>query len=362
MKTPRILCTLAAAAALAAAACGDDGDGAGEAGGEQDGSGGGRGTVTLVTHESFDVSDDVLAAFEEASGLEVEIVAGEDAGSIVNQAILTKDRPLGDVLYGIDTTFLSLGLEEGLFEEYESPELAHVPDELEIDPRVTPIDLGDVCLNYDRAFFEAEGAPPLPSSLADLTDPAYRDLLVVQDPARSSPGLAFLAATVETFGDPGWHDFWAGLRDNGVEVASGWSEAYYTLFSGGGGSEGDRPLVVSYASSPPAEVVFADPPVDEPPTGVIEASCIRQVEYAGVLAGAENPEGARELIDFLLSEEFQADMPLTMFVFPVREGTPLPEAFERWAARPAEVIEIDPFELGERRDELIATWRDLVVR
>jgi len=337
---------------LVTAACGDD---------EREGGSDER-TVRLLAHESFNVTDVVLAAFEERSGIDVELVTGGDAGSVVNQAILTKDDPLADVLYGIDTTFLSLAFDEDLFVPYESPELAHVADSLEIDERVTPIDLGDVCLNYDKAFFAEAGAPPLPTSLDDLTDPAYRDLLVVEDPATSSPGLAFLAATVETLGDDGWEAWWAAMRENGVAVARDWTDAYYSEFSGGGGSEGDRPLVVSYASSPPVEVVFADPPVDEPPTGVIEASCIRQVEYAGVLAGAANADEARELIDFLLSIDFQADLPLSMYVFPVRDETPLPEVFERFAARPADVIEVDPLELGRRRDDLLARWRDVVVR
>lgn len=346
----RTTLAVALGAALLAAGCGDD---------EPD-----ERVVRLLTHDSFNVSDDVLAAFEEDTGIDVEILTGGDAGTVVNQAILTRGRPQGDVLYGIDTTFLSLGLDEDLFEPYESPALASVPDELEIDPehRVTPIDLGDVCLNFDRAFFEAEGAPPVPASLEQLTDPAYRDLVVVEDPATSSPGLAFLAATVETFGDDGWEGWWQAMRANGVAVAADWTDAYYTQFSGGATSEGDRPIVVSYASSPPAEVVFADPPVEEPPTGVIEASCIRQVEYAGILSGTDRPDEARELIDFLLSEPFQADMPLNMFVFPVRADTPLPEVFEAFAARPAEVIEIDPFELGERRDDLLRRWRDIVVR
>jgi thiamine transport system substrate-binding protein len=345
---------LLAAALLVAGACGDDDDAA------EDGDDGEARTVTLVTHDSFNVSDEVLAAFEAESGIEVEVLAGGDAGQMVSQAILTRGRPQGDVLYGIDTTFLSLGLDEGLFDEYESPELEAVPDELEVDRRVTPIDLGDVCLNFDRAFFDAAGAPPVPASLEDLTDPAYRDLLVVEDPATSSPGLAFLFATVEALGDDGWEPWWQALRDNGVAVATDWTDAYYSQFSGGGG-EGDRPLVVSYASSPPAEVVFADPPIEEPTTGVVEASCIRQVEYAGVLAGAEHPDEARELIDFMLSAEFQADMPLNMYVFPVREETPLPDVFERFAARPAEVIEVDPLALGARRDELIGRWRDVVI-
>lgn len=341
----RVLAALALLGAVAA--CGDDADG--------------ERTVRLLTHDSFNVSDDVLAAFTEQTGIAVEIVRGGDAGAVVNQAILTKGNPQGDVLYGIDTTFLSLGLDEGLFEPYESSGLDAVPDELEVDPehRVTPIDLGDVCLNFDRAYFDADGAPPVPTSLADLADPAYRDLLVVEDPATSSPGLAFLAATVESFGDDGWEAYWQGLRDNGVRVATDWTDAYFAQFSGGAG-EGDRPLVVSYASSPPVEVV--DTPDAEPSTGVIQASCVRQVEYAGVLAGTDSADEARALVDFLLSEPFQADMPLNMFVFPVREGTPLPEVFERYAATPDEVIEVDPFALGERRDELIARWREIVVR
>ena len=336
------------AATLLLVACGDDDDAR---------------TVRLLTHDSFAVSDDVLAAFTEETGIEVVLVQGGDAGSVVNQAILTAGDPQGDVLYGIDTTFLALGLDEGLFEPYESPELANVPDDLEVDPehRVTPIDVGDVCLNIDRSFFEAPGAPPPPTSIDDLTQPQYADLLVVEDPATSSPGLAFLAATVETFGEPQWEAYWQGLRANGVRVATDWSDAYYGQFSGGAG-EGDRPIVVSYASSPPAEVVFADPPIDEPTTAVVDASCVRQVEYAGVLAGAAHPEEARALVDFLLSEPFQADIPLSMFVFPVREGTPLPDVFERFAAAPDDVIEVDPFELGTTRDELIRRWRAIVVQ
>jgi thiamine transport system substrate-binding protein len=345
----------------ALAACGDDDPGSGETG--TPGTGPADGTVTVVAHDSFALSEDVLDSFTADTGIEVDVLAGGDAGSVVNQAVLTRDNPQGDVLFGIDTAFLTRGLDAGIFEPYESPGLAGVPDELVVDAehRVTPIDVGDVCLNYDRAFFEAEGAPPVPEGLADLTDPAYRDLLVVEDAAASSPGLVFLAGTVAELGEDGWERYWTDLRANGVAVAADWTDAYYGRFSGGATSEGDRPLVVSYASSPPAEVVFSDPPVDEPPTGVVEGTCVRQVEYAGVLAGAEHPEAARRFVDFLLSDEVQADVPLSMFVFPVVEGTPLPEVFERFAARPAEPIVIDPFEFGARRDDLVRRWNELVL-
>jgi thiamine transport system substrate-binding protein len=346
VRIPRTLCAALVLAAMVAA-CGEDD----------------AGTVRVHAHESFALSEEVLAAFTEETGIEVELLLGEDAGSVVNQAVLSRDDPQADVLVGIDTTFLTRGLDEELFEPYEPAALDGVDDALEVDPehRVTPIDLGDVCLNYDRAFFEAPGAPPVPTGLADLTDPAYRDLLVVEDPATSSPGLAFLAGTVAELGEGGWEAYWQALRDNGVAVADDWTDAYYGRFSGGATSEGDRPLVVSYASSPPVEVVFADPPIDEPPTGVVEGACVRQVEYAGVLAGAEHPEEARAFIDFLLSPEVQADVPLSMYVFPVVDGTPLPEVFQRFAAQPAGSIEVDPFAFGAQREALIERWDELVL-
>lgn len=360
MRSPRPRTVFAALALLAVvAACGDDQTEDEPAASAPDE----PATVRVLAHESFALSEEVLAGFTEATGIEVELLLGEDAGAVVNQAVLSKDDPQADVLFGIDTTFLTRGLDEGLFEPYEPEALAEVDDALEVDDerRVTPIDLGDVCINYDRAFFGAPGAPPLPTGLADLTDPAYRDLLVVEDPAASSPGLAFLAGTVAALGDGGWEAYWQALRDNGVAVADDWTEAYYGRFSGGATSEGDRPLVVSYASSPPAEVVFADPPADEPPTGVIESTCVRQVEYAGVLAGTERREEARAFIDFLLSPEVQADIPLSMFVFPVVEGTPLPEVFERFAAQPEGSIVVDPFGFGAQREALIERWDELVL-
>ncbi len=321
------------------------------------------GTVRLLTHDSFVLSDGVLDAFTEETGIEVELIQGGDAGTVVNQALLTNGNPQADVLFGIDSTFLTRALEEDLFVPYEAEGLDTVRDDLLLDPehRVTPIDYGDVCLNYDKGYFADRGLE-VPTTLEQLTDPAYEDLLVVENPATSSPGLAFLLASVEAFGEDGWAAWWRDLRANGVLVVDGWEEAYYSSFSGGLGSEGDRPLVVSYASSPPAEVLFADPPVDEPPTGVIDACCYRQVEAAGILAGTEHEAEAQRLVDFLLSEEVQADVPLSMFVFPAREGIELPELFVDFAAEPASVFELPAEEIAAHREEWIDTWTDAVLR
>jgi thiamine transport system substrate-binding protein len=338
------------AGALLASACGD-----GSSGGDGD-------TVTLVTHDSFAVSKPVLRAFTEQTGIAVEVLKAGDAGAMVNQAILTKDDPLGDVLFGVDNTFLSRALDESIFERYRARDLDRVPADLQLDDRhrVTPIDTADVCLNYDRAWFTDRGIVP-PRSLDDLTEPAYRDRLVVENPATSSPGLAFLLATVARYGEDGWDGYWQRLRANGVKVVDGWEQAYNGEFSGAAG-KGDYPIVVSYASSPPAEVYFADPQPADAPTAALTDTCFRQIEFAGVLRGARNSRGARRLVDFMLSERFQADMPLQMFVYPARARTPLPPVFTRFAAVPRAPLSLPPDEIGQHREEWIDQWTDTVLR
>jgi thiamine transport system substrate-binding protein len=318
-------------------------------------------TLRLLTHDSFDVSEDVLAGFTDETGIEVEIVPSGDAGTALNQAILTAGAPQGDLLFGVDTTFLSRALEEDLFLSYASPELDRVPADLQPgDDRVTPVDVGDVCLNYDVAAFEDGDVPP-PESLDDLADPAYAGMTVVMNPATSSPGLAFVLATVQEYGDDGWLEYWERLVDNDVLVTDGWSGAYYDEFSGSG-QGGDRPVVVSYASSPAAEVIFADPPTDEAPTAVVQASCVRQVEYVGILDGTEHEAEAQQLVDFLLSVPFQEDVPLTMFVYPVVEDAELPAEFEQHAELAEEPYAVDPLTIGDERDRWISEWTELVLR
>jgi thiamine transport system substrate-binding protein len=346
----RCLLVLLAVIAVLAAACGDSTD-------DADGPTGG--SVRLLTHDSFNVSDDVVERFERETGIEVEILRGGDANEVVNRAVLTKDRPEADVLFGIDNSMLGRAFDEELFVPYESPRLADVDPAFVLDPdhRVTPIDFGDVCLNFDREFFVG-GALDVPESLEELTEPAYQDLLVVQHPATSSPGLAFLLATIDVFGEEGWQDYWRQLRDNGVTVSDGWEQAYYDLFSGGSGA-GDRPLVVSYASSPPAEVEDLATPPDASPTGVIPASCYRQVEFAGILAGSRNEEPARRLVDFLLSIEFQEDVPEQMFVYPVNRLASLPEAFTKYSVVVEDPLTLPADEVAANRNRWVEEWTAL---
>lgn len=331
-----------AALALVLGACGDDPDA-------------GPTRLTILSHESFDdgVTSETFAAFTAVTGIEVVVIASSDAGAMVNQAILTKDNPLADVIFGVDDTFLSRAIDGGIFLAHEAAGLA------EVDPRlvhpgnlVTPISYGDVCINYDKAWFSDSGLS-IPTTLEDLRDPDVASLLAVMHPATSSPGLAFLLATVDAYGEEGWQGFWADLRDGGVTVTSGWSAAYYGEFSR---YDGDRPLVLSYASSPPVEVFYADPPIDEAPTGVITDGCYRQIEFAGVLEGTEYPEAAGALVDFMLSLEFQNQIPESWLVYPANSQATLPPAFAAHTVLPDDPSQFDTDYISSNRERWINEW------
>jgi len=321
-------------------------------------------TVTLVTHDSFAASKSVLAAFTARTGYKVRVLKNGDAGAALNQVVLTKDAPLGDAFYGVDNTFLTRALDEKVFDVYRPQALASVTPSLRLDPtgHATPVDFGDVCVNSDEKYYGASsGHGDAPATLDDLAQPRYKDQLVVENPATSSTGLAFVAATVAKYGDK-WLDYWDRLRANGVRVVDGWEQAYDGEFSGAAGSKGTRPLVVSYASSPPAEVYFAKPRPTTAPTASMDSSCFRQVEFVGVLHGAAHPTAAKKLIDFMLSRTFQADMPLQMFVYPAVSGTPLPPVFTRFSSVPSEPLTLAPAQIGRERQQWIQQWTDHVLR
>ncbi|WP_406207719.1 thiamine ABC transporter substrate binding subunit [Streptomyces decoyicus] len=354
--TSRITVSVVAAAVGIAglAACGTPGGGADAK------------TVTLVSHDSFNVSKSVLAAFEKESGYKVKILKGGDAGKAVNQAILSKGNPQGDVFFGIDNTLLSRALNEGVFSPYEAKGLANVPAGLQLDKgehRVTPLDYGDICVNYDRGYFARHKTAP-PKTFDDLLEPRYKGLLVTENSATSSPGLAFQLGTIAKYGPDGWQDYWKKLKANGVEVVDGWEQAYYERFSGSaaGKGKGDKPLVVSYASSPPVEVLGKKPAPKEAPTGVATGTCFRQIEFGGLLKGAKNEKGGKALLDFLVSKEFQEDVPLKMFVNPARKDAEVPELFTKYGATIDEPTTLPPETITKNREQWIKQWSSLVLK
>lgn len=320
--------------------------------------------LRVLTHDSFAASEEVIRAFEQENNVKLTFLPSGDTGSALNQAILTKNAPLADVFYGVDNTFLSRALSENIFEPYNSPLLAQIEDAFKLDPqnRALPVDYGDVCINYDKAYFAEKGLP-VPQNLADLLKPEYRGLLVVENPATSSPGLAFLMATIAAFGEDGYLDFWQQLKDNGVVVVNDWETAYYTNFSASSG-RGPQPMVVSYGSSPPAEVIFAEQPLEDAPTASLvgDGMCFRQIEFVGILKGTKQRALAEKFVDFMLDVRFQQDLPLQMFVFPVNRSAQLPEEFVRYAQIPAKPATLDPALIAERREAWIEAWTQVVLR
>lgn len=320
--------------------------------------------LTVMTHDSFAVSEPVVTAFETEHNVDVQFLSSGDTGEALNKAILSAGNPLADVFYGVDNTFLSRALEADLFEPYNPPLLAEIPDTFELDagPRALPVDYGDVCLNYDRAYFEQQGLEP-PGNLEDLLKAEMRGLLVVENPATSSPGLAFLLATIGHFGEERYLEFWRGLRENDVLVVNDWESAYYTEFSGSSG-RGPRPIVVSYGSSPPFEVIFASEPLDEPPTAAVvsDGSCFRQIEFVGILKGTHNRQLAEAWVDYMLSTTFQEDMPLQMYVFPVNPNARLDAMFVRYLAIPEHPAYVSPEDIAAHREEWIQAWTETVLQ
>jgi thiamine transport system substrate-binding protein len=321
-------------------------------------------TLTVMTHDSFQASQAVITAFEQANNAKVVFLKSGDAGAALNKAILSKEAPLADVFYGVDNTFLSRALDSGIYEPYASSLLAKIPAEFQLDPqnRALPVDYGDICINYDKAYF-ASHQIAIPTSLEDLAKPAYKGLLVVENPATSSPGLAFLLATIKHFGTTGFLDYWRSLRLNSVVVVDGWETAYYTNFSGSSG-HGPQPLVVSYSSSPAAEVIYASSPLTDSPIASIFGpdTCFRQVEFVGILKGTSHLALAQKFVDFMLGKQFQEDMPLQMFVYPVNPEAGLPPEFIQYAQVAPQPASLDPAVIAANRDQWIADWTNAVLR
>jgi thiamine transport system substrate-binding protein len=319
---------------------------------------GGRGTVVLVTHESFKLPQRVERRFEEESGYDLQTRAAGDAGTLTTKLVLTKDNPTGDAAFGIDNTFASRAVDEGVFADLDVGLPAGV-EKYALDGHaadvLAPIDNGNVCVNVDQTWFADHDLQP-PTSFEDLTDPAYRGLFVTPSALSSSPGLAFLLATIAAYGDE-WPDYWERLMGNDTLVVDGWEDAYFGDFTQGG-ANGSRPIVLSYDSSP----AFTLTDDGSSTTSALLDTCFQQVEYAGVLEGADNPEGARALIEFLLSDTVQRELPESMFVFPVVAGVKLPPAWEKHAEQPASPYRLDPAEIAANREAWLEKWRDIVTR
>ncbi len=311
--------------------------------------------VVLVTHDSFTLPDELVAQFEEESGYTLVHSPAGDGGELTNKLVLTQSDPLGDVAFGVDNTFASRAVEEGAFASYD-PELPVGAEEHELPGGgaevLTPIDHGNVCVNVDTAWFAEHDQEP-PETLDDLTDPAYEGLFVTPGATSSTPGMAFLLATIAEYGGD-WPQYWEELLANDTRIVRGWEDAYNVDFTFSGG---DRPIVTSYDSSPAFTVADG-----ETTTAALPATCVSQVEYAGVIDGAANPEGAEAVIDWLLSAEVQQALPTSMYVYPVASEVELPEEWATYAQPVEAPLEVPPAEITANRRAWQETWTEITTR
>jgi thiamine transport system substrate-binding protein len=290
--------------------------------------------LRVLTHSSFDLPKEQLAQFEKDAGVKLQIVKAGDAGEMTNKLILTKARPIADVVFGIDNALLPRALAAGVIEPYTGPAAQRL-SAATLDAGVVPVDYGYVTLNIDKAWFAKSGLA-LPASLEDLTQPAYAKLLVVQNPATSSPGMAFLQATIAGLGEEQAFRWWGAMRANGLKVSKGWTEAYYTEFTRNGGT---RPIVVSYASSPAAEVFYSKEKITESPTAnlFLKGGVFRQVEGVALVKGGRPAarEAAGRFIEFMRSAPVQQSLQTTMWMFPAEVGALRVDVIKRHAVEPS---------------------------
>ena len=353
MHTPRIiagLLVLSTGVTGCAALGGETGQEEGEDGTKK---------VVVATHDSWNMDEKVMAAFEQETGYRVEVQSQGDAGQLTNKLVLSKDEPIADAVYGIDNTFASRAVEHDVLADLGPAEEAIVEEyALQGDGSdlLLPIDYGDECVNVDDTWF-AEQEKPAPKTLDDLTRPAYKDLFVTPGANTSSPGMAFLLTTVAKYGDQ-WPSYWEQLIANGAKVTSGWEDAYTVDFTAGS-EKGTRPIVLSYSSSPPFTIPEGG---DRPTTSALLDTCFRQVEYAGVLEGADNEPGARAFVEFMTGEQFQSALPDNMYVYPVSAEAQVPEGWAKWAPTADKPWEVDPETVTKQRAAWLNTWRDIVTR
>ena len=314
--------------------------------------------LRVLVHSSYSLPKPLVAQFEKDHAISLRIIKGGDAGEMLNKLILTRANPIADVVFGIDNALAPKALAANVLEAY-SGAATQRPSAGPLPAPLVPVDYGYVTLNYDRAWFAKNGRD-LPRSLEELTQPAFAGLLVVQNPAISSTGNAFLLATIGAMGEEKAFDWWARMRSNGLKVAKGWSEAYYTEFSRNGGK---HPLVVSYVTSPAAELFYAKDKPSEPPTASLPLSggVFRQVEGAALVRGGAAPQAAAKFIEFLRSDAVQTQLQTTMWMFPVEKSVPRAEVM-KFAPEPPAFTSPSDREIAEKGGDWVSRWTRVVLK
>jgi len=313
--------------------------------------------LRVLAHASFALPKPLLAEFEKEAGVTLRITKAGDAGEMLNKLILTRANPVADVVFGIDNVLAGKALAAQVLDPWEGSAVGD--SKITLPAGLVPVDYGYVTLNFDKAWFAKKGLA-LPRSLEDLAQPAYAKLLLVQNPATSSPGNAFLLATIGALGEAKAFDWWTRMRANGVKVTKGWSEAYYTEFSHNGGA---RPLVVSYASSPAAEVFYSKVKLAEPPTGslTLPGGVFRQIEGVALVKGGRERAAALRFVQFLRLPAVQQALQTGMWMFPADATVARVDALLH-AVEPAAFDSPSAQAIADKNAEWVQRWTKAVLK
>lgn len=314
--------------------------------------------LRVIVHSSFSLPKPLLTQFEAEAGVKLGIIKAGDAGEMLNKLILTRAQPIADVVFGLDNALIAKAVAANIIEPYSGPAMQRA-SVVPLASGVVAVDYGFVNLNYDRAWFAKSGLA-LPKSLADLALPAYRNLVAVQNPATSSPGFAFMLATIAGLGEEAAFDWWARMRSNGLKVTKGWTEAYYTEFTRNGGT---RPIVVSYASSPAAEVFYSKEKINEPPTAslFLKGGVFRQVEGVALVKGGQQREAAGRFIEFMRSPAVQEGLQTVMWMNAAEPRTARPEVM-RHAVEPAAFDNPSAETIAAKGVDWVSRWTSVVLK
>lgn len=325
--------------------------------------------LTIVTYDIIAITDDVLNEFTNQTGVQVEMIRTDDAGGILEHLLLTKDNPQADLALGLDNTYLQTAFQFDLLAEHG----AQIPvlDSKATIPyngnKAVPFDQGYICLNADTQAL-SENHISFPTTLEELTAPDWKGKTAFPSPVTSSPGRAFMVASIDYFEQQSSNttafDWWADMADNDAIFTTGWTEAYETHYTGGygiwnEGHIGDAWLTVSYCHSPGVEALYGGNSTISAAVDIDFAS-FSQVEYAAPVNGGGSKNAVNAFIEFLLTDEVNTNMPENNLMYSVLEGKDLPETngYRYHSPVPSQPSTIEMDRIGQEMDDWLKDWRD----
>jgi thiamine transport system substrate-binding protein len=303
-------------------------------------------SLTVYTYESMGwIEDSVIPEFENMYGVDVKVIKLGDGGNVLSRIKLENKNPKADVVIGLDQSLTVDAVKNDLLIPYKPINASNIENQNIIfnqDFSVTPYDYGAIAIIYDP-----ERLNTTPKTFEDLTK--MDKSLIIQDPRSSSTGQAFLLWTIAAYGDD-WKDFWKDLKSAILTVTTGWTDSFSKF------EAGEAPMMVSYATDGAYSYEYYKSTKYK--ALIPEEGGYVQIEGAGIVKGTKNEELAKRFIEFLLMDEFQREVPLNQWMFPVT-NVELPESYE-YSLKPEKILTIESEEIADNLDKWLNEWEEIM--